>query len=202
MKQNLLIIFVKNPVLGKAKTRLAATLGDEKALAIYKLLLEKTKSETINLYTDKIVYYSDHIDDSDLWYNSVYQKAVQSNGDLGQKITTAFSRAFQDGYARVCIIGSDCYDMTQAHLEEAFEALKTKDTVIGLAEDGGYYTIGMSRYIPELFEQKVWSTETVGSDTIEDFKRLRLDYHVIETLNDVDTENDLGPWADDALETL
>jgi len=199
MKKDLLIIFVKNPVLGKAKTRLAATVGDEKALAIYKLLLEKTKLETINLPTDKIVYYSDHVDDSDLWNNSIYQKALQSPGDLGRKITTAFSQAFQSGYARVCIIGSDCYDMTQGHLQEAFDALKTKDAIIGPAVDGGYYTIGMSRYIPELFEQKVWSTKTVGSDTIEDFKNLHLDYHVIETLNDVDTEDDLGPWANSAL---
>ncbi len=200
MKKDLLIIFVKNPVLGKAKTRLAATIGDEKALAVYKLLLQKTRLETINLAADKIVYYSDHVDDSDLWDNTIFQKAVQSPGDLGQKITAAFNRAFQGGYKRVCIIGSDCYDMTQAHLQEAFEALETKDAIIGPAEDGGYYTIGMSRYVPELFEQKVWSTETVGSDTIEDFKKLRLDYHVIETLNDVDTEDDLGPWANIVLD--
>lgn len=196
MKKDLLIIFVKNPVLGKAKTRLAATIGDEKALAIYKLLLEKTRSETLNLDTDKVVYYSDYVEDSDLWDNGVYQKAVQSQGDLGQKISAAFHHAFQQGYVRVCIIGSDCYDMTQDHLEEAFEMLKTKNTIIGPAEDGGYYTIGMSSYIPALFEQKEWSTETVGSDTIADFKKLRLDYHILDTLNDIDTESDLGPWAE------
>ncbi|MBO3699008.1 TIGR04282 family arsenosugar biosynthesis glycosyltransferase [Roseivirga sp. E12] len=195
MKADLLIIFVKNPILGKAKTRLAATIGDVKALEVYKLLLEKTRLETADLDVDKVVYYSDYVDESDLWDNTTYAKAVQSTGDLGIKITTAFNKAFQDGYQRVCIIGSDCYDMTQNHLEQAFESLKFRDTIIGPAADGGYYTIGMSRYFPELFEQKVWSTETVGSDTIKDFEALDLNYQVLETLNDVDTEDDLGPWA-------
>jgi len=196
MKSDLLIIFVKNPMLGKVKTRLAATIGDQRALAIYKQLLEKTKQETIHLEANKIVYYSDHIDNSDLWENQSYDKEVQIPGDLGIKMASAFEKAFQDGYQRVCIIGSDCYEMSQAHLESAFKILKSNDAVIGPAEDGGYYTIGMSRFIPELFEKKAWSTETVGADTIKNFENLALGYEVLPTLNDVDTESDLGPWAD------
>lgn len=196
MNSDLLIIFVKNPILGKAKTRLAATIGDEQALKVYQLLLEKTKHETVNLNLDKLVYYSDHIDNSDLWKNQSYDKEVQVPGDLGIKMASAFEKAFQDGYQRVCIIGSDCYEMSQAHLESAFKMLKSNDAVIGPAEDGGYYTIGMSRFIPELFENKAWSTDTVGADTIKNFQNLALSYEVLPTLNDVDTEGDLGPWAD------
>jgi rSAM/selenodomain-associated transferase 1 len=196
MNSDLLIIFVKNPILGKAKTRLAATIGDEQALKVYQLLLEKTKHETVNLNLDKLVYYSDHIDNSDLWKNQSYDKEVQVPGNLGIKMASAFEKAFQDGYQRVCIIGSDCYEMSQAHLESAFKMLKSNDAVIGPAEDGGYYTIGMSRFIPELFENKAWSTDTVGADTIKNFENLALSYEVLPTLNDVDTEGDLGPWAD------
>lgn len=199
MKSDLLIIFVKNPVLGKVKTRLAATIGDERALSVYKLLLEKTKQETINLETDKVVYYLDHIDSSDLWDNHSYNKEVQVAGDLGIKMSSALEKAFQDGYQRVCIIGSDCLEMSQAHLENAFESLQRKDAVIGPAVDGGYYTIGTSRFIPELFEDKAWSTETVGADTIKNFENLALSYKVLPTLNDVDTESDLGPWADSVM---
>lgn len=200
MKTDLLIILVKNPVLGKAKTRLAATVGDQRALAIYKLLLEKTRVETIDLAIDKVVYYSDHVDTADLWGNDHYQKEVQVTGDLGTKMTSAFQKAFEAGYERVCIIGSDCYEMTQAHLEDAFTTLKVKDAVIGPAVDGGYYTLGMSRFISELFEHKVWSTDTVASDTIKDFENFGLNYSVLPTLNDVDTEDDLGPWADSTLD--
>jgi rSAM/selenodomain-associated transferase 1 len=175
---------------------LAATIGDEQALKVYQLLLEKTKHETVNLNLDKLVYYSDHIDNSDLWKNQSYDKEVQVPGNLGIKMASAFEKAFQDGYQRVCIIGSDCYEMSQAHLESAFKMLKSNDAVIGPAEDGGYYTIGMSRFIPELFENKAWSTDTVGADTIKNFENLALSYEVLPTLNDVDTEGDLGPWAD------
>lgn len=200
MNTDLLIILVKNPVLGKAKTRLAATVGDQRALNIYKLLLEKTRVETIDLAVDKMVYYSDHVDTSDLWDNDRYQKAIQVTGDLGTKMTSAFEKAFQTGYERVCIIGSDCYEMTQTHLEDAFKALQRKDALIGPAVDGGYYTLGMSRFIPELFEHKVWSTDTVASDTIKDFENFGLNYGVLPTLNDVDTEDDLGPWASSTLD--
>ena len=199
MKSDLLIIFVKNPILGKVKTRLAATIGDQRALAIYKQLLEKTKQETTNLEADKVVYYSDHIDNSDLWKNQLYDKEVQVPGDLGLKMASAFKKAFQDGYQRVSIIGSDCYEMSQTHLEAAFKMLKRNDAIIGPAKDGGYYTIGMSRYIPELFKNKAWSTETVGADTIKNFENLALSYEVLPTLNDVDTESDLGPWADSVM---
>lgn len=200
MKSSLLIILVKNPVLGKAKTRLAATIGDEKALDIYKFLLGKTKQETIDLPTDKVVYYSGFIDHSDLWDNDKYLKMLQPSGGLGDKISSAFNQAFADGYQRVCIIGSDSYDLKQIHLESAFKALQRNEAVIGPAEDGGYYLLGMSQMNALLFENKNWSTETVASDTIKDFKALSLSYEVLPTLNDIDTEADLGNWAKPILE--
>ncbi|MFY0593499.1 TIGR04282 family arsenosugar biosynthesis glycosyltransferase [Roseivirga sp.] len=202
MSKELLIIFVKNPKLGKAKTRLAATVGKEKALAIYELLLEKTKQETINLDVDRIVYYSDFIDESDLWQNNLFYKGLQIEGNLGEKISAVFQQAFTDGYERVCIIGSDCYDLTQDQLRSAFQELQNNQAVLGPAEDGGYYLLGISEMNSLLFENKNWSTETVGSDTIEDFKSLGMTYQILPTLNDIDTESDLGPWANHILTSI
>lgn len=199
MNTDLLIILVKNPALGKAKTRLAATIGDNKALDIYKLLLQKTREETANLNADKIVYYSDFIDKNDLWTNEVFDKALQNSGDLGLRIQTAFENAFNNGYQRVCIIGSDCYDLTDQHLKSAFDALHNNDGVIGPAVDGGYYLLGMSTYTPDLFRGKNWSTDTVATDTINDFQANSMPYHTLPTLNDIDTEADLGSWADVVL---
>lgn len=195
MNKSLLIIFTKNPELGKVKTRLAATVGNEVALAIYFQLLQKTCEVAMGLNHDKVVYYSDHIEERDLWNKDSFSKAVQSEGDLGERMKNAFIDAFAQGYERVCIIGSDCMDISTEILNEAFEKLHNRDTVIGASQDGGYYLLGMSKMIPELFDNKAWSTDEVFITTLEDFIRLGLDHAELPILNDIDTEKDLGDWA-------
>ncbi len=200
MNRNLLIILTKNPVLGKAKTRLASTIGAQKALEIYKLLLEKTRNEASKTKSDKVVYYSDFIDKTDLWSNNDFQKKLQPEGGLGHKISSAFKEGFAAGYENICIIGSDCYDLTSEHLESAFDLLETHQAVLGPAVDGGYYLLGLTKYTPELFTNKDWSTDSVASDTISDFQQLGMSYNLLVQLNDVDTEADLGNWANTVLE--
>lgn len=189
--KRLLIIFVKNPQKGKVKTRLAATLGNEKALEIYLELLERTKQITQGLAADKVVYYSEFIDEQDLWTPEVYQKALQANTDLGMRMKQAFEQAFGQGYESVCIIGSDCYELDQSILEQAFDALERQDAVAGPANDGGYYLLGMNRLHPELFENKQWSTSSVLADTLEDLKNKHCSYHLLPELTDIDEEKDL-----------
>ena len=201
MKNQLLIIFVKNPQLGRAKTRLAATIGDEAALEAYKRLLTKTRDVTLELPFDKVVYYDQFVDDTDLWHRKDYHKSVQIEGQLGEKMQDAFESAFKEGYQRICIIGSDCYDLTTEILAQAFEALEQHDAVMGPSKDGGYYLIGLSKANFSIFENKSWSTESVASDTIKDFEREGLSYAQLPILNDVDTEADLGEWASDLIRT-
>ncbi|WP_299820369.1 TIGR04282 family arsenosugar biosynthesis glycosyltransferase [uncultured Pontibacter sp.] len=189
--KNLLMLFVRNPELGKVKTRLAASVGPEEALAIYMHLLQHTRLVTENLPMDKVVYYSNEIDHHDLWPNSKYKKQLQANGDLGEKMQQAFRDAFAQGYTSVVIIGSDCHQLTPAILEKAFEALKTHDVVIGPALDGGYYLLGMNHLHPELFQGKRWSTEHVFPDTLYDIERLHLSHKVLPELSDVDYMEDL-----------
>ena len=197
MSEELLIIFVRNPEKGKVKTRLAAVLGKEKALSIYKCLLQKTARESIGVKADKVVYYSNFADENDLWDNKHFCKAVQKGNDLGEKMADAFKRAFTKGYQRVCIVGSDCYDLTQAIIQKAFEVLRKYDAVIGPAKDGGYYILGMSAFNSALFANKKWSTHTVARDTIQDFKTYKMSYEILPTLSDVDTAEDLGNWTDE-----
>ncbi len=191
MKKNLLIIFVKNPVLGKAKTRLAATIGGVKALEIYKLLLKQTVEITKELSCDKVVCYSGFIDNQDVWDNDVYQKKIQIDGDLGMKMSAAIAQNFSEGYESICIIGSDCYDLNSEIIEAAFEILEERDAVIGESEDGGYYLLGMNKLNPAFFENKKWSTETVATDTISDFRKDNLTFGKLPVLNDIDEEKDL-----------
>ncbi|WKK75408.2 TIGR04282 family arsenosugar biosynthesis glycosyltransferase [Marivirga salinae] len=193
-KKRLLIIFVKNPELGKCKTRLAATIGDEKALNFYKNMLVRTKEVTVHVNSDKAVYYSSFIDENDLWPNQApfYKHLQYKNTDLGIKMQSAFEEAFQSGYESVCIIGSDCYALDEKVIKKAFDALENQETVLGPCKDGGYYLLGMNKLYPEFFRNKNWSTETVTPDTIRDFIDLRLNYSLLDELIDIDNEEDLN----------
>ena len=195
MNKSLLIIFAKNPELGKVKTRLAATVGNEVALAVYFQLLNKTKEETLELAADKVVYYSNYVERGDIWDDAVYAKEVQQGEDLGARMKNAFENAFAQGYEKVCIIGSDLMDLSTEVIEQAFDKLNKRDVVVGPSEDGGYYLLGMRQMVTALFEDKAWSTDEVYIATRDDARRLGLSLAELPVLNDVDTENDLGEWA-------
>ncbi len=191
MNKNLLLIFVKNPQLGKVKTRLAATLGDHKALEIYNLLLEKTKATVLPLAMDKQVYYSDFIGQNDLWSQGNFQKRLQFGDDLGARMSSAFKSGFDQGYESICIIGSDCFDISKSIINQAFETLKSNDFVMGPAKDGGYYLLGMNKYQPGVFENIKWSTVKVLSETINRISKLKASYDLLISLTDIDEEKDL-----------
>lgn len=189
--ESILIIFYRNPELGKVKTRLAATMGDEKALEVYLRLVNHTRDVVDVLSVQKIVYYSHHIETDDVWEDKRIDKAVQQGDSLGDRMQKAFESCFEKKYKSVCIIGTDCFELTSEIIKDAFESLKSKNAVIGPAVDGGYYLLGMNQFIPEVFINKAWSTAKVMDDTIRDLKNLKLTYHQLPILRDVDHEKDL-----------
>jgi len=193
MTKEALIIFIKNPVLGKVKTRLAATVGDEKTLEIYRLLQAHTNKVTTPLIQDKWLFYSDEVETNDIWDNDQYHKQVQQGNDLGEKMLNAFQHCFDLGYEKVCIIGSDMMDITTSIIENAFSQLEKNDAIIGPAVDGGYYLLGMKKLYVPVFLNKDWSTESVLKNTLKDLKENNLSYHSLVSLNDIDTEED---WKD------
>ena len=187
---DLLMIFVKNPRLGKVKTRLAKDVGDEKALDIYiNLLCRHTRTVTDQIACTHQVGYTWEIEPADIWDG--YDKFPQQGEGLGERMELAFQQAFSDGFQKVCIIGSDCLELRAEHLNTAFQALDHHDVVIGPAKDGGYYLLGMKRLHPSFFRNKQWSTETVLPDTLQDIQSLQLTVQQLETLSDVDTVKDL-----------
>ena len=186
-----LIIFVRHPELGKVKTRLAAGIGNEAALCIYKKLLEHTLTITKTIEADKFVYYADHIVNDDMWQHEHYYKLLQENADLGKRIQTAFQTVFDRGYKRVCIIGSDCYELSTEIIDDAFTALDQNDVVVGPAKDGGYYLLGIKELHHQLFENKNWSTETVFAETIQTINELNLSFTTLPVLKDVDVVEDV-----------
>lgn len=192
-EKNLLLIFTRNPELGKCKTRLAAEVGDIAALEIYKFLLQHTVTITQNLIVDKEVHYSAKVRDNDLWDGSKYYKKKQSGNDLGQRMEFAFKEGFSHGYQNIIIIGSDMYDLAQEDIEEAFLALQSHEYVIGPALDGGYYLFGMKFLNSRVFKNKKWGTETVLQNTLDDIKNENI--KILEARNDVDHFEDIKDIA-------
>lgn len=193
MNRDLLLIFARNPVLGKVKTRLAKSIGDQNALEIYQHLLKHTVSVTQGLQVDKRVCYSERLIENDGWPNTFFQKRVQNGNDLGQRMQHAFQTAFEEGYQKVVIIGTDLLELKQTHIEEAFRKLDTSDFVFGPAEDGGYYLMGMCNFNPQLFVYKKWGTKTVLEDSLKDLIGKKVGF--LETLNDIDVVEDITEIA-------
>ena len=184
-----LIIFIKNPEKGKVKTRLASTLGDEKALEIYLALMGHTRKITQEVDTNRLLFYSNFIDKEDDWPNADYQKSTQEGTDLGQRIAKAFQIAFQQ-YQKVVIIGSDCASLTPAIIQEAFDQLEQHPFVIGPASDGGYYLLGMTHFFPTLFQNMAWSTAQVLPATLQRIAALEKTVARLPELSDIDFEED------------
>ena len=189
MSKNLLLVFTRNPALGKVKTRLAKTVGDKTALEIYTFLLERTRDIAAKVTADKAVYYSVKIRENDIWDATIFQKHLQVGEDLGIRMLHAFKNGFETGYEKVLIIGSDLYDLTAEIIENAFKALDNNEVVIGPAEDGGYYLLGMNSLEEKVFKNKDWGTETVRKNTLEDLKDKKV--FLLGELNDVDVFEDI-----------
>lgn len=187
-----LIIFVKNPIEGEVKTRIAKTVGHAKAVEIYHELLQYTHEvvETLPVADyAKTVYYGDFINDNDLWNG--WQKAIQpQDGDLGDRMKQAFREQFALGADRVVIIGSDCLDLKPHHLQQAFQQLQEHDVVLGPSTDGGYYLLGMSLLHEGIFDGMPWSQPELMEETKTVLTQNNISYALLEPLTDIDEWED------------
>lgn len=185
-----LLIFIKNPVKGKVKTRLAKTLGDDEALNIYQKLLSITQTQTMECNCARYLFYSDSIDTTDNWQNNHYLKHIQIGDDLGERMLHAFEFAFKLGHSKVIIIGSDCPTIDTQLLNTALDQLNHKEVIIGPSEDGGYYLLGMNKLASGLFENMPWSQPHLFKQSLQFLKQNQISYHLLPVLNDIDTEED------------
>lgn len=185
-----LLIFIKNPELGKAKTRLAESVGPERALKIYEALLKHTRQLSQAVDARRMLFYSAFVDEEDQWPSTYFFKYLQVSGGLGERMSAAFLRAFAAAGSPVLIVGSDCAQLTSAIVEDGIKALETHDFVIGPAEDGGYYLLGMRAFHPEVFQDIAWSTEEVLPQTLEIIRSNSWSHALLPVLSDIDYEED------------
>ncbi|NQX86197.1 MAG: glycosyltransferase [Flavobacteriaceae bacterium] len=194
MSKDLIMVFTRNPELGKVKTRLAKTIGKANALKVYEYLLHHTHDILLQLDIDKAVYYSVTIRENDMWSSHHFQKHQQQGSDLGLRMLDAFKSAFKKNYNKVIIIGSDLLDLRAKHIKDALKALDTHDITIGPALDGGYYLIGMTNLYSNIFQNKNWGTDTVFKATMQDLENH--DVHLLDELNDIDTFADFKVYPE------
>lgn len=190
-RRRLLVIFSKNPEKGQVKTRLARSVGEERALEVYEILREHTVRVTEGVESERMIYYSRFIPASDLFLTEKFVPKVQKGEDLGERMFHAIEAGFEAGFGHVVLIGTDCYELSREILDEAFSALERSGAVIGPATDGGFYLIGLNRVLPELFLNRQWSTPEVFKESTTILNRFAIAYERLPELSDIDTFEDL-----------
>jgi rSAM/selenodomain-associated transferase 1 len=200
-----LIVMTRFPAPGRVKTRLISALGEDGAALLHRRMAERTLRTAGGVETpiEVEVCYTD-ADEPQMrrWLGQEILLREQRAGDLGQRMHKAFRAAFAEGAPCVVVIGADSPDLDRRHLLQAFELLGENDLVLGPAEDGGYYLIGLRRPIPALFEGIAWSTDRVLAQTLRITDELGLKVAQTERLFDVDRPEDLARVPADLLDGL
>jgi rSAM/selenodomain-associated transferase 1 len=194
------IVLAKQPAAGRAKTRLAADVGDERALALCSAFVRD--SLDIASTDARRLYVAASPPDAIAWFRALAPHArcfAQPEAEFGMRLLHAFETAIGDGAKYPVLIGSDSPTLPAHLLSVAQRALQTHDVVLGPADDGGYYLIGMNEGHASLFAGIDWSTDRVLSQTLERARAARLDVFLLPPWYDIDTDSDLEQLSRDPL---
>jgi hypothetical protein len=193
------LVFVRAPQAGKVKTRLARSLGDAAALALYRAFvadlldtLRRCGQPVIGCCTPPAACGA-----VAAWMAPLAGVYPQTGAGLGARMANAFGRAFHDGFRRVLLVGSDLPDLPATVFESGFAALAEHPAVIGATLDGGYYLIGFrpDTFLPAVFEAIPWGTPRVLAETLAAFRRHALEVHRLPVWRDIDDLDDLLAFA-------
>jgi rSAM/selenodomain-associated transferase 1 len=196
MKRKALIIFTKLPRPGEVKTRLGKSIGMVDAARAYKGFAEHVFAIADELAREKIevcLYYEPTATEEAVraWVCRDFTYVPQRGEGLGERMHNAFASVFEDGVGRAIVIGTDVPELEATHVAKSFALLDDNDIVVGPSADGGYYLLGMNAPMKELFENIVWSSNTVFDATMAKVRTLGLSVTVLPLLHDIDTEEDL-----------
>jgi hypothetical protein len=193
-----LLVLARAPEPGKVKTRLAASLGTNAAAELYEKLLHGCLEMSVSadlcpveIWCSPSPQHAFFQHCRDRYHTGLYP---QVKGDIGQRMSHAIMSALQRAEHAV-LIGADCPALGHDDLDRAFNALQQgADVVLGPAEDGGYYLIGMSGCYPSLFENIPWSTQNVLALTETRMRERGLNWHSLPVRRDVDTAEDYAVY--------
>lgn len=189
---NALVLFARDPVLGKVKTRLSPFLDEDIILKLYTCFLQDSLSNIRKVENaDRFVGVAPS-NDSGFFTGTLgsdIRLFVQEGEELGDKMRRAIQDRFAEGYERVVIIGSDSPSLPVSYLNRALRS--DKDMVLGPSTDGGYYLIGMREKLVEIFEGVTWGTETVLRETCERLVKTGAELELLPVWYDIDSPEDL-----------
>ncbi len=192
-EKTLLIIFAKNPLHEKVKTRLAISIGEQKARKVYQKLIDFLVEEHKEKNYDLLFFIKGREDYFLERGLQTQQVQVQQGEDLGEKINNAFNHSLQE-YAKAVLIGSDL-PLKEESINKALKKLEQVDVVIGPAKDGGYYLVALKK--PQnIFSLKSWSHEQVLSQTIKLIKKENLNFSLLDEKTDIDTVENLQEYPE------
>lgn len=189
-KHNTVILFARAPKVCRVKTRLWPALSHRQCLYLHKQAVQHALRKMGGQYKYRLVVYTTAMQHGFQIPANVEIK-LQSGLDLGQRMLSAI-RAELKTTERVVLVGSDCPEMTVDYIEDAFARLRSqRDAVLGAANDGGYVLIGMRRPHPALFNNIVWGSPAVLQQTLHNAKRSGVMVHVLPSMTDIDSIQDL-----------
>jgi rSAM/selenodomain-associated transferase 1 len=200
-----ILFFLRLPEEGQVKTRLGATIGQDRATELYGRFVEDILAMLDGVGIDVHICYQPRGAGLTVgnWLGQHRSYAPQEGADLGGRMANAFRDAFAGGVSRAVLIGSDIPDLPGETVAQAFRDLQRNDVVIGPSSDGGYYLIGFdaARFEPDVFESIRWSTDHVFDQTMAIVNRHRLKTGVLPVWHDVDTRSDLDALIERSRDT-
>lgn len=198
-RTTVILFFLKHPLPGQVKSRLAAVIGAVAAVRLYRAFVEDMLDtiDRTGLSCRIYVHPPDALPAVSSWLGRRRSYQPQEGADLGERMANAFRGIFLDGVSRAVLIGSDLPDLPADLLQKALDALKQSDAVIGPARDGGYYLVGFQRetFLPDVFQDIAWGSADVFDRTMERFRSGCASVHVLPIWADVDTVGDLRSLA-------
>ncbi len=191
-KDNAVILFARDPILGQVKTRLSPSLDDETILKLYTCFVEDSL-EKIRQVDNAKCFVGISPDNHSGFFEGIKSLGMnlftQQGKDLGDKMRQAFVDRFAEGYKKVVIIGSDSPSLPVSYINKALAS--EKDLVLGPSTDGGYYLIAMSGKVSEVFSGVAWGTKHVLDETLKKLKGARASLELLPIWYDVDSPDDL-----------
>ena len=203
-----LLVFAKAPRPGEVKTRLARSLGGSaepeygRAAAIYRRMGRTIVDGVADAPATVTVCYDPPGSEKEVrdWLGPAAAHCwSQGGGDLGDRMSRMFSRAFREA-RHALVIGTDTPAVGADTVARALAALETADVVLGPSRDGGYYLMALRENRPELFAGIEWSTRSVLAETVARARVAGLRITFLEVESDIDTAADLAAEAGRGLE--
>ena len=192
-------LFVRPPVPGRVKTRLAATIGDRFSCTLYRaMVLDVLRA--VQASGLELRLFHDGSDSQQLppaWRCGAAAVRPQVDGDLGRRMAAAFADCFQAGYAHVLLAGSDLPGLDSATFRAAAESLEQCGAVLLPTRDGGYGLFGLraAAFSPDFFTDIAWSTDRVLTATLLRLQRAGIRAQLLPVQGDIDTINDLRSYC-------